>query len=202
MGKQTEYETNNSKKSSSCRMVKNNGLLKCVEEISMRPFCLVAVAITIFVVACPSQAMASSIGGSRVERKSEKPQSTLIAFPRVGRSVSDQEYYMFNEEDASSPSNIAPSSDTTETKPGKRTRIHTRASKGSMMAFPRVGRSSPINTFQKFFGSNEYDHGKRSYDQGLTDAVQNNDLYQFLHSVLREIAKTQQLNGINNFGEY
>ena len=113
--------------------------------------------------------MPSVTGGSGMVRRSEKPQSTLIAFPRVGRSVSDQEYFSDDEQEAS-PSNIASFSETTDSKLGKRTRIHTRASKGSMMAFPRVGRSSPIN-IPKFFGSNEFDHRKRSYDQGIFVAI-------------------------------
>ena len=110
--------------------------------------------------------MPSSIDGSNVVRRSEKPQSTLIAFPRVGRSVSDQEYYTFNDErEEASPSEAR------DSKLGKRARIMTRASKGSMMAFPRVGRSSPINKFAKLFGSNEFDHGKRAYDQGILVAI-------------------------------
>ena len=111
--------------------------------------------------------MPSAIGGSGMVRRSEKPQSTLIAFPRVGRSISDQEYFNDDGEEASL-SNIASSSD--DSNLGKRTRIHTRASKGSMMAFPRVGRSSPIN-IPKFFGSNKFDHRKRSYDQGIYVAI-------------------------------
>ena len=117
--------------------------------------------------------MASAIGGSRMARRSEKPQSTLIAFPRVGRSVSDQEYYMFNDEaESASPANIGSSSETADSHFGKRARINTRASKGSMMAFPRVGRSSPINKYEKIFGgSSVYDHAKRSYDQGTLVAI-------------------------------
>ena len=83
--------------------------------------------------------MPGASGSTRMERRSEEPQSTLIAFPRVGRSVSDQEYYEAPEDFDSAASSLkAP-----EIKFGKRTRLHTRASKGSMMAFPRVGRSSP-----------------------------------------------------------
>ena len=118
--------------------------------------------------------MPSAIDGSRVVRRSEKPQSTLIAFPRVGRSVSDQEYYKINDdEEELSPSNSVDPLETTDSKLGKRARIHTRASKGSMMAFPRVGRSILNNRdFGKhFFGSNGFEPTKKSYDQGILVAT-------------------------------
>ena len=87
--------------------------------------------------------MPGASGGSRMERRSEEPQSTLIAFPRVGRSVSDQEYFMQGDESPEDLDSAATSLNSPVVKFGKRTRLHTRASKGSMMAFPRVGRSSP-----------------------------------------------------------
>ena len=86
--------------------------------------------------------MPGASSGSRMERRSEEPQSTLIAFPRVGRSVPDQEYFMSGDE--SSPEELDASPLKASPDIGKRTRLHTRASKGSMMAFPRVGkRQSP-----------------------------------------------------------
>ena len=88
--------------------------------------------------------MPGASGGSRMERRSEEPQSTLIAFPRVGRSVSDQEYFMQGDESPEDLDSAATSLNSPVVKFGKRTRLHTRASKGSMMAFPRVGkRQSP-----------------------------------------------------------
>ena len=78
----------------------------------------------------------------------DKHDATLIAFPRVGRSISDDEYYMMKKEsgekDESEPSlsNFPSSFEVPLPSLGKRMRIHTRASKGSMMAFPRVGKRS------------------------------------------------------------
>ena len=88
--------------------------------------------------------MPGASSGSRMARRSEEPQSTLIAFPRVGRSVSDQEYFMSGDETAPEEHDALSLKASPEIKFGKRTRLHTRASKGSMMAFPRVGkRQSP-----------------------------------------------------------
>ena len=80
--------------------------------------------------------MPGASSGSRMERRSEEPQSTLIAFPRVGRSV---EYFM-----ESSPKELDASPLKASPDIGKRTRLHIRTGNGSMMAFPRVGkRQSP-----------------------------------------------------------
>merc|ERR1711963_148900 len=138
-------------------------------------------------------------------RRSEEPQSTLIAFPRVGRSVSDKEYFMSSDDTAPEEFDTSSLKAAPALKFGKRTRLHTRASKGSMMAFPRVGRSSP--TYPKILPLLEHHFAKSaskewSDDQGLKDAVKNNDLYQFLYSMLREIAKTQHQNGLTGFNEY
>ena len=80
----------------------------------------------------------------------DKHDATLIAFPRVGRSISDDEYYMMKKESGEkdepepepSLSNFPSSFEVPIPSLGKRMRIHTRASKGSMMAFPRVGKRS------------------------------------------------------------
>ena len=108
-------------------------------------------------------------------RSEEQLDSTLIAFPRVGRSVSDQEYYMTDEAAAgehasqemaslNSPSSLESSGRTF----GKRSRIHIRASKGSMMAFPRVGkRVSSTNEYSKLMSSKVRDYESRILEDDL-----------------------------------
>ena len=114
--------------------------------------------------------MPGASSDSRMARRSEEPQSTLIAFPRVGRSVSDQEYFMSGDETAPEEHDALSLKASPEIKFGKRTRLHTRASKGSMMAFPRVGRSSP--TYPKILPLLEHHFAKSasrewSDDQGI-----------------------------------
>ena len=114
-------------------------------------------------------------------RRSEEPLSTLIAFPRVGkRSISDEEYNTFNDHDEDTPgdegkssSNLPSSLELPPHQFGKRTRIHTRASKGSMMAFPRVGRSSPTNAIARILSSHAFNYGKGQFldEQGILVVV-------------------------------
>ena len=107
-----------------------------------------------------------------IHKRSEEPQSTLIAFPRVGRSVSDNDYNMIDDQNAETreSNGILESNSPPYLKYGQKSRIHTRSSKGSMMAFPRVGkRSSPTNHISTLVSAQarDYRQGKWSDDQGI-----------------------------------
>jgi hypothetical protein len=211
------HESSNVTQFNSCKMLKKDVR---TWMISVRTCWAIAAAVILASMVCPSLATAAT--------SNDKHDATLIAFPRVGRSISDDEYYMMKKEsgerDEAEPSlsNFPSSFEVPIPSLGKRMRIHTRASKGSMMAFPRVGKRSihafprvgkrSLQAFPRVGRSEPIDHyirhspkqeqnnepGKLSDDQGFKAAVQNNDLYQFLHSMLREIAKTQQNSGLTD----
>lgn len=203
--KRFEYESNNATKPFCYKMLKKNNKLGCAGMISMKSCCMLAVAVIIFGVASPSQAM-PNFNRFLIHKRSEEPQSTLIAFPRVGRSVSDDEYNMLDDQNAGTreSNGIIESNSPPYLKFGEKSRIHTRSSKGSMMAFPRVGKRSPTNHIATLLSAQgrDYRQGQWSDDQGFKEAVRSNDLYLFLHSMLKEIAKGQHQHALNDIGEY
>ena len=81
--------------------------------------------------------------------------AAIIAFPRVGRSVSDDEYSTLN----AAQSYI-----------GEHPKIHTRSNEAtSMIAFPRVGRSPHTNDIMKLLADQSRYHGKGQWSlaQGI-----------------------------------
>merc|ERR1712141_961884 len=103
--------------------------------ISVRTCWTIAAVVVLASMVCPSLATAAN--------SNDKHDATLIAFPRVGRSISDDEYYMMKKEsgekDESEPSlsNFPSSFEVPLPSLGKR----------SLQAFPRVGRSLPIDHY-------------------------------------------------------
>ena len=99
-----------------------------------------------------------------IHKRPGEPQSTLIAFPRVGRSVPDDEYNMIDDQNAETPASV-------HMRFGKRTRLHTRSSKGSMMAFPRVGKrgAAPNKDVTKLLSDRARNYGPEQWsdDQGI-----------------------------------
>ena len=95
----------------------------------------------------------STISGrtlASVKRQNKDAQSTLIAFPRVGRSISSDEYLTAGNNNKeikrSQPSNSYSQRNRAYWPIGEKRKIHTRSSKASMIAFPRVGkRNMPEN---------------------------------------------------------
>ena len=87
----------------------------------------------------------STISGkalASLKRQSKGVQSTLIAFPRVGRSISWGDSQTADNNDKqlkrSQPSNSY--AQRNQHYFGEKRNIHTRSSKASMIAFPRVGK--------------------------------------------------------------
>jgi len=145
MEKRSEYESNNAANSTYCKMLRKTS---CVEKISMRSCCMLAVVIIFAGMACPIQAMPGK------ERRAEERSSTLIAFPRVGRSVPDHEYYTMDEEAAGEHDSqeIASlhSSSSLESPDHTFAGSKIRSKRQALIPFPRTGkRSSALIPFPR-----------------------------------------------------
>lgn len=130
MEKRFEYESNNATKPSCYKMLKKNNKTGCAGLISMKSCSMLAVAVIIAGMAGPSQAMPNVKHRFLIHKRSEEPQSTLIAFPRVGRSVSDNDFNMLDDQNTE-------------------TRSHTRSKRQALIPFPRTGKRAALIPFPR-----------------------------------------------------
>merc|ERR1712110_152432 len=137
------HESSNVTKFNSCKMLK-----KDVHSwmISVRTCWAIAAAIVLTSMVCPSLATAAT--------SNDKHDATLIAFPRVGRSISDDEYYMMKKEsgekDESEPSlSNFPSSFEVPIPSLAGSKSRKRSKRQALIPFPRTGKRASMIPFPR-----------------------------------------------------